>query len=402
MKKISLMLMLLILSCFSFSQHWEVKNSGSTATFYKVIFLNDSVGYVAGNDNNSNFILKTTNAGETWINTASMVTSKLVKGMYFLNKDTGFVVGKLGSVYKTIDGASIWIARNTGTTSDFNDVCFPKFTNGHAVGKSGNYMTSSNGGNAWGSGPLTSALEFSKIYFQNDTIGYLFCTSSGKTWKTTNGGTTWDTTRTFPQIIHDIHFVNLTLGYIVGESGYVRRTLNGGNTWNNITPDGYTTKSFSCVFALGNDAWIAGDSGLVLYTINGGTSWNIDTTFTNEKVTSMTFTKNKTGFAVGTNGLIMKRVSKKNSGINHPTLLQDEISIFPNPANDKIIVSFNHCENAFFNARIIDLQGKVIQAGLYSQNGNRIVIDLRGITSGVYLLELKDFNGVATKLFILQ
>ena len=392
---------MLLLSRFTFSQHWSVKNSGTTANLFEVTFLSDSVGYAVGNDNTNNFILKTTDAGESWTNVSSPIISKLVKAVYFLNKDTGWVVGKQGSVYKTMDGGSIWISKNTGTTFDFNDVWFTKYKNGLAIGKSGNYKTSPDGGSAWATGNLTTTEEYSKLFFKNDTLGYMLCTTDGKTWKTKDAGVQWDTFKTFPLIINDIFFVNTSMGYVIGQTGYVRRTINGGISWNNISPAGYSSKAFSTIFSFGNDIWIGSDSGLVLYTANGGTSWKKDTSAGTEKINSMTFTKNKTGFAVGANGMILKRAVKTTSGINQQ-ISDRHIRVFPNPANDQLNISLDNPGNSEFLVSVTDLNGKVLLSKIYNFNGNRIQIDLDGIKSGMYLLKLMDNNQVISKMFVIQ
>lgn len=44
--------------------------------------------------------------------------------------------------------------------------------------------------------------------------------------------------------------------------------------------------------------WIGGDSGLVLYTTNGGTNWTVQNTGVNDRIVSMFFISNVTGFAL--------------------------------------------------------------------------------------------------------
>jgi len=388
MKKLLTVLLLMSVAYSGYSQHWVVKNSGVTdGILYKVIFVNDSVGYAVGNNNTNNFVLKTTDAGEHWANMSTSVINKMVKGIYFSNKDTGFVVGKQGSIYKTVDGGTNWVSKNAGTTFDFNDICFIGLLDGFAIGKQGNFKLSPNAGNAWGNGNLVTTEDLSDILFVNDTLGFLFAANNGKAWKTINGGLNWDTLKTFPVKINDASFVNTNVGYVCGPNNYVRRTLNSGQTWTSMAPAGYSGKEFYSIFSLGNEGYVAGDSGLILYTTNGGGVWKKDTTSTNQKIYSLYFTNKDVGYAVGANGLIMKRVPKPTVGIKEANGLLD-LSIYPNPIDNKAMVRFSSNVTGTFVVNITDLRGKFLGSKEYLTKDNSFEINLSGYEQGVYLLRI--------------
>lgn len=103
--------------------------------------------------------------------------------------------------------------------------------------------------------------------------------AAGLVVRTTDGGESWiEQTRTLPLNLNDIHFVNASLGWVVGGSsplgqpGYIRHTLDGGQSWATqlITPN----VVFLSVFFLDSlRGWVCGDSGKILATTNGGTDW---------------------------------------------------------------------------------------------------------------------------------
>ena len=72
------------------------------------------------------------------------------------------------------------------------------------------------------------------------TVGYIVG-NSGAVYKTTNGGTNWSNiggdSPFFSNILNDVHFVDASTGYIVGNSGAVYKTTNGGTNWSNIGGD---------------------------------------------------------------------------------------------------------------------------------------------------------------------
>ena len=72
------------------------------------------------------------------------------------------------------------------------------------------------------------------------TFGYIVG-NSGAVYKTTNGGGTWSNIGgDYPfgsNTLNGVHFVDASTGYIVGNSGAVYKTTNGGGTWSNIGGD---------------------------------------------------------------------------------------------------------------------------------------------------------------------
>ena len=80
---------------------------------------------------------------------------------------------------------------------------------------------------------------------------------------------------------NDLFFLNNNLGYIVGEGGAVKKTIDGGVSFTNVNTG--TIKALYSVFFLdANTGWVCGDEGVVFKTINGGTNWTPQTlpTFT--------------------------------------------------------------------------------------------------------------------------
>jgi hypothetical protein len=81
-----------------------------------------------------------------------------------------------------------------------------------------------------------------------------------------------------------------------------------------------------------------------------------------------------------------------------------KLEIYPNPAHDKITVSFNSEENENVLIAIIDLSGRTLQT-IYHDAGkglNELMIDLNNYSRGAYLIQIKSDRLNKQLPFILQ
>ncbi len=81
---------------------WTPLSTGQFSDYYTVVFLDDSLGYVAG----SNGGRKTTDGGQTW--TAIFPSGSYIYSLLFITADSGYAVTYGGDVTKTIDGGVTW------------------------------------------------------------------------------------------------------------------------------------------------------------------------------------------------------------------------------------------------------------------------------------------------------
>ena len=72
--------------------------------------------------------------------------------------------------------------------------------------------------------------------------------------------------------INGAAFFDDTLGYAVGQSGTILKTINGGNTWTRLV-SGTTATLRGVSFSDATHGVAVGDLGTILRTTNGGTSW---------------------------------------------------------------------------------------------------------------------------------
>jgi photosystem II stability/assembly factor-like uncharacterized protein len=208
-------------------------------------FLDENTGYALGfswcsTGSCGAYFLKTIDAGVNW--TFDNLPAEWISDVYFINSDTGFVVGKDLTygwlVLKTTNGGQNWTAINSGVFWDpswLSSVYFPNETTGYAVGADYNdegteslILKTTNGGENWTK--LVTEIDpyLKNVYFYNDDIGYVL--SSQSIYKTINGGMDWEEQLLGGpyEWLNSFYFLNPDTGFIVGNNGKILKTTNGG------------------------------------------------------------------------------------------------------------------------------------------------------------------------------
>lgn len=196
----------------------------TTAGICGLRVINDSTIYGCGRYFGPAAFYKSTNRGVSWTYKNMSALAGGLIDIYFLNADTGFVVGTKGGFSNTnfFDSCAVVLY-----TTDGGD-------NWQTVGRS-----SRNGEGCW------------KISFPSRNIGYISIEADRRTTnyqqyflKTTNGGLTWNemplTTNGYFHA-QGMGFVNNSIGWVSGNyydngsgpNGY--STTNGGLTWSNAS-----------------------------------------------------------------------------------------------------------------------------------------------------------------------
>ena len=140
-----------------------------------------NTGWLVGHKTNYGAIIyKTANGGDDWIDQSIGASSDpRYNSIYFVNNNTGWVVGFDGLVLKTTNGGTEWISYSTGTEHELVSIFFTDSLNGWAIG------------NIW-----------------NDDDFRIF--------NTTDGGETWVTQFISTHYLTDIFFIDSNNGWVVG------------------------------------------------------------------------------------------------------------------------------------------------------------------------------------------
>ena len=213
-----------------------VKNLAATNKLNSVYFINEDVGYIAGDST----ILKTTNKGFTWTDITPTGFTDVVNSIYFPETTLGIFVTQSGKIYRTIDAGSTWInvATYTGVISSlhFFDNLYGWAT--LSDGFTHKVLRTSNGGLTWTESPTGVAMK--SIRFISRQVGYgsgSYTNPSpvGTILRTQDGGNSWQIMYvSFTEIVNKVYPINFQTIYAAGLNGSIIKTTTGGfgpNQW---------------------------------------------------------------------------------------------------------------------------------------------------------------------------
>ena len=169
-----------------------------------------------------------------------------------VDETTAFMSGYQGSIIKTTNAGNTWIATNTNSTDVFRVLNFADETTGYAAGGEGFsfnlinaiYKTT-DGGNNWSViRPRAGDISIGNIRFVSPDTGFVFGYFNGAAsiLKTTDGGTSFTPSYTGGSAVmfQSGDFYNSKLGIGVGNDGLIVMTNDGGETWvtqENVAPE---------------------------------------------------------------------------------------------------------------------------------------------------------------------
>lgn len=367
---------------------WVQQISGTSENLNDVYCITEDIVVVVG-DNGT--ILKTTNGGANWVQKTSGTTLKLTK-VQFASTNIGYVSGVnmsngLVNILKTIDGGENWnIMISYTTTNIFDFWCVNEnifyYTN------TGTLFKTVNGGSSFQTINTTEFLQ--NIQFTDEMKG--FASSGSSLLKTINGGVSWsnigDVSSGFGNT--PFYFFNENIGFKLN-SGSLYKTSDGGINYTYLSNINHTMLK---IFApTENIIWgvttVLLLNGQPNYTIRGETGTGgfqrIDTNY--PILISIHFASPTKGYGVFYGGGIFKNTTGTMLGINEIDK-KDNVKIFPNPATDKITISFVENTAQPFTIEIIDTLGKKLFSKNYEIENDTISINTEKIPKGVYFLTI--------------
>ena len=335
-----------------------------------------------------------TDGGQTWFVLDSM-NLIILRDVYFLNDDTGFACGGLavGYIYKTTDGGISWIQNSPDnpTYVSILSVRFPSYNKGYAVGTSNiggpspiNMLKTIDDGDSWNlvynSTTGNAVYATGSVFFIDSITGY-----AGKNsgiLKTTDGGDNWYLYNYLYGIYdmglpYSIYFPNKDTGYYVGLNNYfnpvIYKTIDAGNSWyktyfndtifSNDTIQTMQELMIYSIFCIdGNNCFAVGDSGIILKTTNGGESTSV-----------------------------VDNVENTN-----------EIVIYPNPGNDKLIINIESEKNTNISLTIFDLQGREIFTDKINKYSNQYQLNISKFNKGIYIIQIKIGKEIINKKIVIK
>ncbi len=239
-----------------------------SSRFNKMLFVNDSLGFVVGGQRFADAnVLVTHDGGFTWKPQHFPISGK---GIYDITKNAAggiYTVGFDGKLLYSHDSAKTW----SFTQMDFFPATGIAFID------------------------ATHAIVVGGISFNEGKI--LYIDTMGTVTRRLN----------YSYQLNAIKMVTSQVGYICG-FGAVLKTTDGGTNWDLLQVSG---DNFNCMDVHGDEIWMCGASGSIFHTLNGGTTWTkfrTDNDLTKPRyfLNGILFKDSQTGWAVGENGVFLK------------------------------------------------------------------------------------------------
>ncbi len=223
----------------------------------------------------------------------------------FLTPTTGWAAGEEGVVLFTDDGGDNWTVQDPATAENIFAIEFLDTSLGWAVGASGAIIRTIDGGQDWVPATSGSLFDIHDVEFISVTEGWV-CAEEGTILSTIDGGITW--TEVFNPAggnLWGISFAD-SIGVTVGAEGVILRTVYD-QQWGNWTRvNSPTTETIRQVQMLTNlVGYAVGTNGTVIKTTDAGQSWSVQTTPVSVTLRGLSFVDESTGLAVGDNGTVI-------------------------------------------------------------------------------------------------
>jgi photosystem II stability/assembly factor-like uncharacterized protein len=313
----------LLSSCTKFPDaSWEVIDLNYTGSLSDIYTISGDTLFILStlDDTYQNTcIFESDDAGATW---TQKCFPKLYPGgfynFYCLNHLKIYATG--GALFRSDDGGLNWQQINEGGG------LLHFFNNNEGLRMSGQSIYKTlDGGNSYRTVYSHEGFGgFSFIQLFDDKVGYTsggsYQANVGSLLKTTDRGETWYSPSNISNCVLGMSFISKDIGYIIVKftegnisGGELLKTIDGAKTWKSINKiyEGDAIVPRQCYFFDEHHGFIKGTDivSKILSTNNGGKSWQIEYKgkSVDYLINKMIFTSTGIGFAIGDNGLLLKR-----------------------------------------------------------------------------------------------
>jgi hypothetical protein len=390
---------LIVLLCFIYSfgnAQWKQVNGYSiNGNASSMVVINDTmiVSHTGNVYDMIPGIYTSTNHGISW---SPKNTSLGISASPLLFNGGLLYTGTSGQgVYLSTDKGITWTAQNNGLPSGFQVFDLIADTSSFFVcGTEGIFHSIDNAAN-WENISLTGTVQSTSVIAFGDTIiaSFVSQTISGVYWSTDNG-TNWnlindasglnDTRiRKFALYKNTIYAaVDGALGtgivYISNDHGISWTAAAGLDDQGHNDPYNFLPYNSTMFLATANG---------VYKSINTGFSWT-NTGCTNAE--SLVITGDTLFAGTGYHGIWKRGLSELLGGIKE-NAYNDGISVYPNPASDKVILELKKYSSQVKPViSIYNIQGQALFQQTLQKD--RTELDIHGLEKGVYLIKVTDSN----------
>lgn len=425
MKTVMTIIVFLGVSLLARSQ-FTIIPTGTNAYIRDLVLHNDTI-VISGQKNNTtigntNYFAKSFDYGNSVIPLTPPGSFEYYNYNFQIVQNNYYILSVQSNPYehnkvlKSSDFGNSWIELYD-TAGLFNTLTMLDTTFGIMTGTFGAYaMTQGNDTNWMMQDSLLSSITASAIYADSTIL--MLSVTGGYTYLSTNLGQSWNWCNGVSNIPRKIQFLNEDTIYAFSQKGsnktYFHYSVNGGCNWSHSTvghnnPSG-TTSYYGLMYDMYFDSphhgYLVGDlygTSIIAETNDYGQTWTPWAAPFNNKFVSLLNVNDSIAFIGGANGLLLKwdKTIPMTSvlGIDDISSSENQISIFPNPANEYFTIQLP--EKSFSSEIIItNMLGEIVfQKHI---NGNSATIPTSEYPNGVYIITVTENSQKTVRKLIIQ
>ncbi|PIQ25140.1 MAG: hypothetical protein COW63_19195 [Bacteroidetes bacterium CG18_big_fil_WC_8_21_14_2_50_41_14] len=266
-----------------------------------VTFIDTLTGWICGQGGTAGQpaeLYKTTDGGQTWIKKQTENYTRF-NDIHFVDQDTGMILDANNRVFTTLNGGISWDYTYTSGAWDLKSLSFWDNNGCYSVGYNGRIVKSSDGGLTWGNVGQSIDGNFTSVGFFNSDNG--FATGYSILYRTENGGHSW----TFDTILGSTEYY---LTYFSGQRAYMlnrdfkmAKTSNAGEIWVLLDIPLSTSYYNDLQFVNENSGYLCGNDGVLKKTSDGGITWEDKSLSSDHNLTCLQFINEDLGWMVDMN-----------------------------------------------------------------------------------------------------
>lgn len=390
----------------TFAQDWSTVFKNDSETFRRIIWCNDSVAMAIGKQGT---VARTTDAGLSWTTKDQLdpgLNIELADG-WFISPDTAFVTGNT-RIFKTTDGGESYqnkLHPNVNYERKIGLRLTIDFASPSIGICGGNYETmnfrfypsffrTTNAGETWEICEGVPEKLIARVQMFDSARAIAIGIDQGRIppvstfYRTSDFGKTWVGGKDIEGIISNFHFVDSLVGWSCGHGSVVRRSIDGGASWQDfetgISPWYYGLWAYDSLSVV-----LCGVNGDIVRTHDGGKTWKLESSFLSRIFRSIQFNSKGIGLAVGEEGVIARFDPNISNVPNEQQSTTSAVKQFAVGLQtpDISMLRFEITQPMELSLTLYNSHGEIVQsqpARPYEQGIHSVRLETVGLPSGAY------------------